>query len=368
MLHLQRQSISVIEGVSLSDFDPFLQKINLHSAVLRGLKEELGVAQHMIQEDSLAFYELFVNRINLEMGLSCSIELKETFSIDKNLLNLHGKDEAIEVSDKKSISRLELIPYTLKNRKNFLDQAAYTILSYGEGISGKNYIDRNKVVILKEEQFNCAKNGKLEKNGDSFYHDENFVAVFDGATPKGTRMWNGLKGDVFLSQLLKESMKQLDPTVCAQEAISFLNNQILEAYRQNNIILKDLPPEEQLQASLIIYSNYHKEIWNFGDCKLRINKENITHSKKVDELLSGLRTFTFEIAREKGLTEPDLRVMDYGRSIILPFLKEQNLLANKDGLFGYEVLNGDKLNLDHIQIYPVHRGDHIVCIGFRWLS
>lgn len=87
-----------------------------------------------------------------------------------------------------------------------------------------------------------------------------------------------------------------------------------KAYRREGIDLSALPPEEQLQASIIICSAARKEVWNFGDCKLRINTENYDHTKAVDILFGSLRAFCMEAIRISG---DDSRVPE-GEDYLIP--------------------------------------------------
>lgn len=355
----QRQySVSVIEGVSLSDYDGYTNSVNIEFAVMRGLQEELGVKDHMIRKDSLRFYELFVNHRNLEMGLTCSVELIRDLSIQKDVLRCHGKDEMIEIAEKRAVPLSELSQFVLLNRQSFLPQALFAALSYCES-KGASLIDRHHIVTMAEEQFIVGKDGRSRICGDALYQGEHFMAVIDGATPKGKRRWDGKPGHVYVSELLQRGMEQLPPESTAQEAIAYLNEQIRQAYQREGIDFSTLPPEEQLQASIIIYSVARREVWSFGDCKLRINTENYDHTKEVDNLLSGLRAFCVEAAKlngDAGQAEGE----DYGRQKILPFLKVQNLFANTDYSFGYDVLNGGAIRAERVKVYAIQRGDHVV--------
>ena len=355
----QRQySVSVVEGVSLSDYDGYTKAVNIEFAVLRGLQEELGIKDHMVRKDSLRFYELFVNLKNLEMGLTCSIELIRDFSIQKDVLQCHGKDEMIEIAEKRAVPLNDLAQFVLLNRQNFLPQALFAVLSYCES-AGASLIDRHHIVTMAEEQYLMGKDGVSQICGDAIYQSEHFMAVIDGATPKGARLWEGKSGDVYAAELLRRAMEQLRPESTAQEAIVFLNEQIKSAYQREEIDFSTLPPEEQLQASIIIYSAARKEVWSFGDCKLRINTENYDHTKAADILFGGLRAFCIEADRLSGAPRsPDGE--DYGRKEILPYLKVQNLFANTDYSFGYDVLNGGTIQAERVKVYAIQRGDHVV--------
>lgn len=223
---------------------------------------------------------MFVNRKNLEIGLTRSVEFVKNISVKDDVLHCHGKDEIIEIAEKRPISLSAIDQFALLNRRNFLPQALFTVLSYCESI-GASLINRHHMVAMTEESFLMGKDGHSRICGDALYQGEHFLAVIDGATPKGIRLWNNKPGHIYMAELLKDAMDQLDPASTAQEAISFLNDQVRLAYRNQNLDFSNLPSEEQLQASIIIYSVARKEIWSFGDCKLRINAENCNHTKKV---------------------------------------------------------------------------------------
>ena len=76
--------------------------------------------------------------------------------------------------------------------------------------------------------------------------------------------------------------------------------------------------------------------------------------------MSDLRTFCVELQEAKGTPEVLLEYEDYGRDQILLYLKEQAFFANTKYYFGYDVLNGGDINLKHIKIYAVQKGDHVV--------
>lgn len=355
----QQYSVSVVEGVSLSDYDPYQKTVNITLAAYRGLQEELGVQSRMVKADSLRFYELFVNRRNLEMGLTCSIELDKSKSIEDDVLRCHGKDEMIEVAGKRLLPLKELKEFAFRNRDAFLPQALFTILSYYDAI-GVPLLDRHYTVAQMEEAYLIGKDGHSTVCGDAISQSPHYIAVIDGATPKGQKLWNSLPGDVFVAQLLAQAVEDMDPNLTAPQAITCLNDRVTQAYREAGVDFAALPPEEQLQASVILYSVKRKEVWSFGDCKLRINARNIDHIKKIDQMLSDLRAFCIETRLAVGLPILDDDGSDYGRAQILPFLKKQMLFANTDRPFGYDVISGGAIRAENVKVYEVKTGDHIV--------
>ena len=210
---------------------------------------------------------------------------------------------------------------------------------------------------LADESVCIGKDGTNKENGDHIYEGEHFKAVFDGATPKGKRLWDGVPGDVFASRVLCEAMKNADPAFCHSDIIKYLNDVIKKCYAERGVSFDELAPEERLQVSVIIYSRHRNEAWSFGDCSVKINDKIYKHTRAGDKLLSDLRAFYTELYL---LKHRDITDEDPGRAAILPLLKEFPSMANQDGEFGYDVINGGDICTDHIVVYSVKPGDRII--------
>ena len=210
---------------------------------------------------------------------------------------------------------------------------------------------------LADESICIGKDGTCRENGDHIFDGEYFKAVFDGATPKGKRMWDGLPGDVYASRVLSEAMNDVDLNITPISLISFLNNTIKKCYAEHGVSFEALPPEERLQVSAVIYSMHRREVWGFGDCSVKINDKLYKHIRAGDKLLSDLRAFYTELYLLKNGIITD---KDPGREAILPLLKEFPSMANQVGEFGYDVINGGDICTDRIVIYPVKAGDRII--------
>lgn len=207
------------------------------------------------------------------------------------------------------------------------------------------------------EAFTEAKNGTQETSGDALYISESFIAVIDGATAKGNRLWNGMKGDPFVAALLKNAMASLPFDISAQQAIDQLNTAVKREYARLGISGEALAPEERLQASIVIFSALRREIWLFGDCQFRVNDKNYTFTRKGDALLADLRAFWREADRLEGVANAE---KDAGREVILPFLRRFTAFANTDSEFGYKVINGCPLILKNVIVHPLSAGDRAV--------
>lgn len=248
----------------------------------------------------------------------------------------------------------------MNNCAAILPQAVYTMCVFLEA-NGYFLIERYHRDIVKDTTFIMGKNGSSDLCGDAYVWTENYIAVLDGATPKGNFLWNGQKGDTFVSHLLADAIVSMDKDFNASEAIMYLNNIVREEYKKHGLDFSLLQPEERLQCSIIIYSLAKKEIWSFGDCMLRINEREFYNIKEGDRLFAALRAFCIQIEKDKrGANINELELSEYGRECILPYLKQYVTLANQNVPFGYDVIDGGNINVNHIKIYAVQKNDCVV--------
>lgn len=210
---------------------------------------------------------------------------------------------------------------------------------------------------LTDESICIGKDGTCNENGDHIFDGKHFKAVFDGSTPKGERLWDGLPGDIYASRVLCDALNDADPNICAAAMITYLNDEIRNSYAANKVSFDDLPPEERLQVSAIIYSRQRREVWSFGDCSVKINDTLYKNTRAGDKLLSDMRAFFTELYMIKN---DNLNGNDPGRAAILSALKEYPRMANRSGEFGYDVINGGEICPDNVIIYPVKAGDRVI--------
>ncbi len=351
-------ALSVIEGVSISDGDSYTEQISLPLAAERGLIEELGIDREYIKTDSLKFYDLFVNRRNLEIGISCSVELKRRYRIE-DIIPLRGKDERLEIADKKKLCFKDLKGFLQNNAPVILPQALYVFSVFLDAY-GIRMIDRYRRRVWKKQSFVRSQEGTDGPCGDRIVEGKDFIAVISSETPKDGRLWGEQRGDVFAASVLADAVMELDPHIDARNAVERLNDAVKKQYELNGIRFDGLAPEDRLQASVLVYSAARREIWSFGDCLLRISQRNYRTVREGDRMLSDLRAFCIEAAdmRHEAVLKDD--GTDRGREQILPFLGMDTLFANSGRPFGYDVINGGPIHAERVKIYPVQPGDHIV--------
>lgn len=184
------------------------------------------------------------------------------------------------------------------------------------------------------ESFLCGKENTLETCEDTLIIGKHLIAIIDGVTSKGIHLWNGKTSGYYAMSILKDYLHQ-NIDVEKQNAVELLRNldHILYKKIQNNI--KELSYKEYPRASIIIYNDFYKEIWSYGDCQCRINKKIHIYSKKIDELNANLRAFYLEYLISQGTDIKELEINDLGRKGIQQNLMIQFTFENKLGYFGY---------------------------------
>lgn len=182
---------------------------------------------------------------------------------------------------------------------------------------------------------------------------DHFIAVIDGVTAKSSRTWNGKTGGVAAADAVGNAIKAFPQDITAEKAVSLLTDAVASLYIENE-------EKGSAAAGVIIYSFFHKEIWNVGDCQCIINGKKYLHEKKIDIILSQKRASFIKNAIENGASEEVFLKNDTGREHILPEIKQQHKFANVVCELGYGVINGTPIPDEFIVKYKVNPGDTIV--------
>ena len=207
------------------------------------------------------------------------------------------------------------------------------------------------------ETFLRGKENKKETCEDGIFIGEHLVAVVDGVTAKGTKLWNGKKSGCYAKDKILTYLKQISKEQTAKDLLMHLDKVL-----QDSVIAceAELQSEDFPRASIIIYNDYYKEIWSYGDCQCRLNEQVYSHVKKIDQLNADLRTYVLEYELLNGKTPEMLMENDVGRKAIQKNLQMQFQFENRLCEFGYPVLNGQGIEESLIKIYQVKPGDEII--------
>lgn len=199
------------------------------------------------------------------------------------------------------------------------------------------------------EVFSESKTGNKDLNEDRVIVAGNYIVVIDGATSKGCPDIDGVSAGRFAALLVEEAVVKLDGGVAAREAVGKISAYFQQALKAKiNMPVGAEPPS----ASFVAYARKQKEIWRVGDCPFVIDGKGFHAGKEIDEIASAARALAIELALRKGATVQDMMSKDVGREIILPLLKDQHMLANHAGLYGYGVINDAPVPEKFIEIVP----------------
>lgn len=204
--------------------------------------------------------------------------------------------------------------------------------------------------------------GKINQSKceDGLYISKNIVAVIDGGSPKGIKTWkNNQTSGWYCKEIILEALKKVDENWSNKKIIEFINKQVNKAYENNEAFFYK-HPEEQLQAGIIFYNDLRKEVVSYGDCMALINNDYYSHSKLIDTISTGLRSFYLKLNEMNAIPNQKNDIETYGRSVIEDIIKKQSYFSNLDDPLGFPVINGLKLNLKQMVVHKIKNKDKIV--------
>ncbi|MBQ0056598.1 MAG: hypothetical protein KBT20_02975 [Bacteroidales bacterium] len=196
------------------------------------------------------------------------------------------------------------------------------------------------------ERFAKAK-GDERLMEDTHVISPDYIAVFDGATPKTALSVNAIQTPgQYVAQTLASAMKDLPTDICAHEAIRQLTSHITPHIGE---------------ASGIIYSAARREIWSVGDCQAALIAYDgqltiIQQRKTIDRILSDWRASVIRSYLSRGLcSAEDVRHNDPGRKIIQPFITRQVRYQNidSDHQLAFGAFDGTTIPSRFINVTPI---------------
>lgn len=199
--------------------------------------------------------------------------------------------------------------------------------------------------------------GKIDNivNEDGIFIGNDIIAIIDGVTTKSNNLYYGFKSGKVAKDILLGALEKINPEMSMEETFININNNLKEYHNIHGL------DGEYFSAQIIIYNNFHKEIWNFGDCNCMINNIFHNHDKLYDEVTSNARILYNEGLLKNGYTIEQLLEKDLGAEYIKPLLQAQYLFDNDfDSIYGYPILNGNPIDTNKVIIYKVNNNDEII--------
>lgn len=214
--------------------------------------------------------------------------------------------------------------------------------------------------IIVHEYFLKGKHSP-QSNEDGIFVNNDFIAVADGATSK-TKEPHAIKttGRIAMEQVL-ETVSQFPAEITMCEAVQKLTDRLshLVHSKQWQTTYRNQRPT----SSISIFSRFHQEIWQIGDCPCHAGNFTSSNEKHIDHVMSEVRSFINQSLLLQGRTIEELQVHDIGRDAILPFLQQQILFQNlpkTSSPFAFPVIDGQPVQLDQVNVIPVRKDDQVI--------
>ncbi|TXK83600.1 hypothetical protein [Paenibacillus sp. N3.4] len=119
-------NISMLEGLTDTDKDN-ADKIDLRKCVERGLCEELGIEDINSYESTIGFYDVFLERNFLELGITCAVEISNMSFQELQHKAEYAKDRALEISEMVKITNDKKVLSEFLSKSEFKQQALFTL-------------------------------------------------------------------------------------------------------------------------------------------------------------------------------------------------------------------------------------------------
>ncbi|WP_371069073.1 hypothetical protein [Sediminibacillus sp. JSM 1682029] len=135
------------------------------------------------------------------------------------------------------------------------------------------------------ESFLQGKRPDPELCEDMIVINEDFAAVIDGATNVSGRMINGKSPGRIAAEIVKQTVGRLDRKVTLEGMIKQINQSMQNFYQEQGL-LEEIDHKKWLapSACMAIYRNYHREVWQIGDCQAIIEGELYKNEKHLDTI------------------------------------------------------------------------------------
>ncbi|MBS1229513.1 MAG: hypothetical protein H6R17_2790 [Proteobacteria bacterium] len=230
-----------------------------------------------------------------------------------------------------------------------VSSGAFAELVYDRPVNDK--IDSGAI-----EYFIQGKGGATPKGNaaceDGLFYNDHFIALYDGATDKSGKSYNGKKGGRIAEEIIENVFKGLPPEASKEETLARINRSYQDFYKAHPEMDFVKNTTWRPTATLIWYSFARRELVAIGDSKARIDGVNINKkSKLVDDLNSELRV---RVIKQLKLSEADIAQNDLGRFYILPLLERQSDYQNNPKApkaFQYWAIDGFDVPAEEVLVW-----------------
>lgn len=198
------------------------------------------------------------------------------------------------------------------------------------------------------ESFTEGKYGDPGLNEDKIIVTDDFIVLLDGVTSKTCPKLDGKAGGRFAVDTVEAVIRSVDPDINVRACIWALSKALKEAYASHPDYPQGVEPPSY---SIMIYSKHRREVWRVGDSHIMLDDRVFMGDKILDEVTCAMRALMIDMAINDGITLEEILKDDVGRAFIQPALNRQHVLANREAVYGYGVVDGSEIPGCFIEVF-----------------
>ncbi|MDG4795207.1 protein phosphatase 2C domain-containing protein [Micromonospora sp. WMMD1082] len=185
-------------------------------------------------------------------------------------------------------------------------------------------------------------------------------AVIDGATDKSGRDYGGRTGGAIAAQCVADALAEHAVDLSPTDAVAMVTDRLAALRRRWAI-----DPDDALAPSAVaaVVVPRRGEIWRVGDVHVALRRgagdwQVYPADKTIDRVVASARAALLHCLLAAGASAADLAATDPGRAMVMPLLRAQGVLANRDDEhpLGHGVLDGRAVPARYVEVIPVPPG------------
>lgn len=242
--------------------------------------------------------------------------------------------------------------------------SAVALMAQADDLNYSQIIEQDlphgKISYFIEGKVGAGEKGNLTCE-DGLFFNEHYLAVFDGATDKSGKKYDGHKGGRVARDIIASVFKELPPNAEKEEVLKRINEKYQAFYQQHSDIDFAKEPLFRPTATLIWYNFSNNELVGIGDSKARIDGVNYNYEEKlVDVLNSALRV---KVIEELKLSDEEIKQNDLGREYILPLLQRQSEFQNNPQapeVFQFWAIDGFPIPAEKLRVWKFETAPKLI--------
>ncbi|CDO03744.1 hypothetical protein BN988_02262 [Oceanobacillus picturae] len=216
------------------------------------------------------------------------------------------------------------------------------------------------------EQFIQSKSGNIDQCEDTFYCNEHFAIVIDGATNVSGRQFSGKSPGQLAAATIRDTFLQLNGKEDIIAIIQSINLNFQYLYKTLDIEAEILEkPYIRPSAAMIVFSKFHNKVWMIGDCQCFYNDTLYQNIKRVDQVFEEVRSIIIKGELQAGKRLEELLEKDIGFELIKPLIQKQYNFQNATPIstLSYGVVNGFSIPPELIKTLEVSQQTEFISLA-----